>query len=157
MAIDNLIVPGKTFKSRTKRATDHENQIPKQETKFLFVNERDDTDPNFTFLAAKHVFIKSRSSRMKKEKQLKALKSPVKPFPGSRPLQVSNPGVTSLNFRDHQRSQADEDDRRKPVIDKTIQAGLFEAFPDFPPILSTVYLSIITIVSVFIPSFEPFS
>ncbi|KAJ5094247.1 hypothetical protein N7456_010108 [Penicillium angulare] len=111
-------------------------QQPQQASKFLFVNEQDNKDPNYTSLATKHAWVKSRSSRLKKEKQLKALKASAIPFPGSQSLQVSKPGVSSLDFTeftDHQRSQVNnEDDRYKPLMGQTIQAGLYQAVPHLP-------------------------
>ncbi|KAJ5287772.1 hypothetical protein N7478_003458 [Penicillium angulare] len=134
MAVDNRFEQsGVPYRQKKKHFSGSGNRVPQRGTKFLFVNEQDDKDPNYTSSATKHAWVKSRSSRIKKEKQLKALKASVIPFPSSQSLQISTKsGVSSLNFRGHQRSQTNEDDRSKPFMGQTIQAGLFEAVPYLP-------------------------
>lgn len=99
---------------------------PQKTTAFFWVNDQGNKDPCHISSRRKQSFIRTRSHRLRKETQLKKLKESLEPFPGSKP-----------SFTDHQKFQNEErgeneNDRHAPVLSRSMQAGLVEAFPSLP-------------------------
>lgn len=99
---------------------------PQKTTAFFWVNDQGNKDPSHVSSRRKQSFVRTRSHRRRKETQLKRLKESLKPFPGFEP-----------SFTDYRRFQSEERDeneidRHAPVLSRSLQATLGEAFSSLP-------------------------